>query len=74
MLIRSVLDIPNILVQISPVKNIITLNLRTRAATATALGAAAANVKVLADNEERKIGYLVANMIETQALFLFCRL
>ncbi|KAL3818544.1 hypothetical protein ACJIZ3_004449 [Penstemon smallii] len=47
-------------------KNIIPLNLRTRAATATALGAAAANAKLLADQEEREMGQLVATMIEAQ--------
>ncbi|KAK6148052.1 hypothetical protein DH2020_018964 [Rehmannia glutinosa] len=50
----------------SSVKNIIPLNLRTRAATATALGAAAANAKLLADQEEREIAHLVASMIEVQ--------
>ncbi|KAL0441898.1 UNVERIFIED_CONTAM: SWI/SNF complex subunit SWI3A [Sesamum radiatum] len=48
------------------VKSIIPQNLRTRAATATALGAAAANAKLLADQEEREIGQLVATMIEAQ--------
>ncbi|KAK4486155.1 hypothetical protein RD792_008823 [Penstemon davidsonii] len=47
-------------------KNIIPLNLRARAATATALGAAAANAKLLADQEEREMGQLVATMIEAQ--------
>ncbi|KAL0318901.1 UNVERIFIED_CONTAM: SWI/SNF complex subunit SWI3A [Sesamum angustifolium] len=51
---------------ISSVKSIIPQNLRTRAATATALGAAAANAKLLADQEEREIGQLVATMIEAQ--------
>ncbi|XP_011073099.1 SWI/SNF complex subunit SWI3A [Sesamum indicum] len=51
---------------ISCVKSIIPQNLRTRAATATALGAAAANAKLLADQEEREIGQLVATMIEAQ--------
>ncbi|KAL7099324.1 hypothetical protein ACP275_09G076900 [Erythranthe tilingii] len=51
---------------ISSVKSIIPMNLRTRAATATALGAAAANAKLLADQEEREIGHLVATMIEAQ--------
>ncbi|KAL3638016.1 hypothetical protein CASFOL_018464 [Castilleja foliolosa] len=50
----------------SSVKNIIPLNFRTRAATATALGAAAANAKLLADQEEREIAHLVANMIDAQ--------
>ncbi|KAH6831567.1 hypothetical protein C2S53_018983 [Perilla frutescens var. hirtella] len=52
--------------EISSLKNIIPLNLRTRAATATALGVAAANSKMLADQEEREIGLLVATMIESQ--------
>ncbi|KAL0342302.1 UNVERIFIED_CONTAM: SWI/SNF complex subunit SWI3A [Sesamum calycinum] len=51
---------------IPSVKSIIPQNLRTRAATATALGAAAANAKLLADQEEREIGQLVATMIEAQ--------
>ncbi|PIN23586.1 Chromatin remodeling factor subunit [Handroanthus impetiginosus] len=51
---------------ISSVKSIIPLNLRTRVATAAALGAAAANAKLLADQEEREIGHLLAAMIEAQ--------
>ncbi|XP_051147868.1 SWI/SNF complex subunit SWI3A [Andrographis paniculata] len=47
-------------------KSIIPLNLRTRAATAAALGAAAASAKLLADQEEREIGHLMSTMIETQ--------
>lgn len=50
-------------------KSTIPLNLRTRAATATALGVAAANAKLLADQEEREIGHLVATMIEAQVPF-----
>ncbi|CAA0831763.1 SWI/SNF complex subunit SWI3A [Striga hermonthica] len=50
----------------SSANNIIPLNLRMRAASATALGAAAANAKVLADQEEREIAHLVATMIESQ--------
>lgn len=60
--------------EISSAKNIIPLNLRTRAATATALGVAAANAKLLADQEEKEIGNLVSVMIEAQVLFLFLRL
>ncbi|KAL0355065.1 UNVERIFIED_CONTAM: SWI/SNF complex subunit SWI3A [Sesamum radiatum] len=59
---------------ISYVKSIIPQNLRTRAATATALGAAAANAKLLADQEEREIGQLVATMIEAQLTKLRCKL
>lgn len=55
---------------ISSAKNIIPLNLKTRAATATALGVAAANAMMLADKEEKEIGNLVAIMIETQVLLL----
>ncbi|KAG8379456.1 hypothetical protein BUALT_Bualt07G0090400 [Buddleja alternifolia] len=51
---------------ISSAKSIIPLNLRTRAASATALGAAAGNAKLLADQEEREMGHLMATMIETQ--------
>ncbi|KAG6589367.1 SWI/SNF complex subunit SWI3A, partial [Cucurbita argyrosperma subsp. sororia] len=47
-------------------KDDIPLILRIRAATATALGAAAAHAKLLADQEEREIEYLLAIMIETQ--------
>lgn len=54
----------------SLVKNLIPLNLRTRAATATALGAAAAKAKLLADQEEREMGQLVATIIEAQVTFL----
>ncbi|KAL1541813.1 SWI/SNF complex subunit SWI3A [Salvia divinorum] len=57
---------PSEIVGISSVKNIIPLNLKTRAATATSLGVAAANAKMLADKEEKEIGNLVAIMIETQ--------
>ncbi|XP_059645490.1 SWI/SNF complex subunit SWI3A [Cornus florida] len=42
------------------------ITLRMRAATATALGAAAAHAKLLADQEDREIEYLVANIIEMQ--------
>lgn len=54
---------------ISSMKSIIPLNLRMRAATATALGAAAANAKLLADQEDREIEHLVATMIEAQVTF-----
>lgn len=54
---------------ISSAKSIIPLNLRTRAASATALGAAAANAKLLADQEEREMGHLMATMIEAQVSF-----
>ncbi|KAL8456729.1 hypothetical protein ACS0TY_034830 [Phlomoides rotata] len=54
---------------ISSGKSIIPLNLRTRAATATTVGVAAANAKLLADQEEREIGELVATMIEAQVPF-----
>ncbi|CAH2056770.1 unnamed protein product [Thlaspi arvense] len=47
-------------------KNAIPLSFRMRAATATALGAAAAHAKLLADQEDREIEYLVAAIIETQ--------
>lgn len=42
------------------------LTLRIRAAIATALGAAAAHAKLLADQEEREIEHLMATIIETQ--------
>ncbi|XP_050937437.1 SWI/SNF complex subunit SWI3A isoform X2 [Cucumis melo] len=47
-------------------KDDIPLILRVRAAIATALGAAAAHAKLLADQEEREMEYLLAIMIETQ--------
>lgn len=47
-------------------KDDIPLILRIRAAIATALGAAAAHAKLLADQEEREIEYLLAIMMETQ--------
>lgn len=40
--------------------------LQMRAATATALGSAAARAKLLADQEEREIEHLVATVIEAQ--------
>ena len=46
--------------------NIIPAALRMRAATATALGAAAAHAKLLADQEDRVIEYQVATIIEMQ--------
>lgn len=52
-------------------KDDIPLILRIRAATATALGAAAAHAKLLADQEEREIEYLLAIMIETQVTILY---
>ncbi|TKY73677.1 SWI/SNF complex subunit SWI3A [Spatholobus suberectus] len=47
-------------------KDGIPLTLRVRAATATALGAAAAQAKLLADQEDREIELLVATIIEAQ--------
>ncbi|KAL2347065.1 hypothetical protein Fmac_001065 [Flemingia macrophylla] len=47
-------------------KDDIPLTLRVRAATATALGAAAARAKLLADQEYREIEHLVATIIEAQ--------
>ncbi|CAL5440674.1 unnamed protein product [Camellia sinensis] len=47
-------------------KNAIPLTFRMRAATATALGAAAARAKLLADQEDREIECLVATIVETQ--------
>lgn len=50
-------------------KNNIPLTLRMRAATATALGAAAAHAKLLADQEDREIEHLVATIIEMQVRY-----
>ncbi|XP_073035564.1 SWI/SNF complex subunit SWI3A [Primulina eburnea] len=55
-----------ILEEASVTKSIIPLNLRTRAAAATALGAAAANAKLLADQEEREIELLMATVLDAQ--------
>ena len=51
-------------------KNAIPLTFRMRAATATALGAAAARAKLLADQEDREIECLAATIIETQVIIL----
>lgn len=51
-------------------KGDIPLILRVRAAIATALGAAAARSKLLADQEEREMEYLLAIMIETQVTII----
>lgn len=50
----------------SPKNDDIPLTLRIRAGIATALGAAAARAKLLADQEEREIEHLVATIIEAQ--------
>ncbi|RVW52561.1 SWI/SNF complex subunit SWI3A [Vitis vinifera] len=55
-------------------KNAIPLPLQMRAAIATALGAAAANAKSLADQEHREIEHLVATIIETQMKKLHCKI
>ncbi|KAK7282082.1 hypothetical protein RIF29_10602 [Crotalaria pallida] len=47
-------------------KDGVPLTLRIRAAIATALGAAAARAKLLADQEDREIEHLVATIIEAQ--------
>lgn len=49
-----------------PQRNSIPLTLRMRAATATAVGAAAAHAKLLADQEEREVEYLVSTLVEAQ--------
>ncbi|KAK9108538.1 hypothetical protein Syun_024549 [Stephania yunnanensis] len=49
-----------------PAKPSVSLAFQIRAAAATALGAAAAHAKILADQEEREIEHLVATVIETQ--------
>ncbi|KAK1566878.1 hypothetical protein Q3G72_005298 [Acer saccharum] len=55
-------------------KNDIPLTLKIRAATATALGSAAANAKLLADQEDREIEQLVAAIIEAQLQKLHCKI
>ncbi|VFQ91343.1 unnamed protein product [Cuscuta campestris] len=52
--------------KISSERSAIPLMLQMRAATATALGAAAAHSKLLADQEEREMEYLVSSLIDTQ--------
>lgn len=42
-----------------------------RAATATALGAAAAHAKLLADQEEREVEYQVSTLVEAQVSLWF---
>ena len=49
-------------------KDDIPATLRIRTAVATALGAAAARAKLLADQEEREIEHLVANIIGTEVI------
>ncbi|CAH9112853.1 unnamed protein product [Cuscuta epithymum] len=52
----------------------IPLMLQMRAATATALGGVAAHSKLLADQEEREMGYLVSTLINTQLKKLECKI
>ncbi|KAL9239373.1 hypothetical protein vseg_013704 [Gypsophila vaccaria] len=59
--------------EIFSVRESIPLALQTRAAVGTALGAAAAHARVLADGEEKEIEYLVAFVIETQLKKLECK-
>ncbi|KAK9748300.1 hypothetical protein RND81_02G048700 [Saponaria officinalis] len=59
--------------KIFSVRESIPLALQTRAAVGTALGAAAAHARVLADREEKEIEYLVAFVIETQLKKLECK-
>ncbi|KAK4351115.1 hypothetical protein RND71_030428 [Anisodus tanguticus] len=47
-------------------RNTIPLTLRMRASTATAVGAAAAHAKLLADQEEREVELLVSTLVEAQ--------
>lgn len=44
--------------------------IQARISVATALGVAAANAKLLADQEEREIEHLVASIIDNQVEFL----
>ncbi|CAM8912625.1 unnamed protein product [Rhodiola kirilowii] len=54
--------------------SVIPIALRYRAATATALGAAAARAKLLADQEDRELEYLMAIIIENQLKKLSCKM
>ncbi|CAN4089338.1 unnamed protein product [Withania somnifera] len=47
-------------------RSTVPLTLRMRAATATAVGASAAHAKLLADQEEREVEYLVSVLLEAQ--------
>ncbi|XP_074278506.1 SWI/SNF complex subunit SWI3A isoform X2 [Silene latifolia] len=60
--------------EIFSVRESIPLALQTRAAVGTALGAAAAHARLLADHEEKKIEHLVAFIIETQLKKVECKL
>nr|GMD78002.1 SWI/SNF complex subunit SWI3A [Ipomoea batatas] len=50
----------------SSLKSTIPLTLQMRAATAAALGGAAAHAKLLADQEHREMEYLVSTLVDTQ--------
>uniref|UniRef100_A0A7N0U7A8 SMARCC C-terminal domain-containing protein n=1 Tax=Kalanchoe fedtschenkoi TaxID=63787 RepID=A0A7N0U7A8_KALFE len=54
--------------------SVVPLALRYRAATATALGAAAARAKLLADQEDRELEYIMATIIENQLKKLQCKM
>ncbi|CAM8922091.1 unnamed protein product [Rhodiola kirilowii] len=54
--------------------SVVPIALRYRAATATALGAAAARAKLLADQEDRELEYLMAIIIENQLKKLSCKM
>ncbi|XP_062115887.1 SWI/SNF complex subunit SWI3A [Humulus lupulus] len=55
-------------------KDDIPLTLRVRTAVATALGAAAARAKLLADQEEREIEHLVATIVGSEMKKLHCKI
>lgn len=55
------------------VRDSIPLALRMRAAVGTALGAAAAHARLLADQEEREMEHLMAFIVETQLKKLQCK-
>ncbi|KAK1376093.1 SWI/SNF complex subunit SWI3A [Heracleum sosnowskyi] len=61
-------------VQDTSLTNTIPVALRMRAATATALGAAAARAKLLADQEDRVVEHQVATIIEMQVKKLQCKM
>lgn len=52
-------------------RNTIPQTLRMRAATATAVGTVAAHAKLLANQEERELEYLVSTLIEAQVSLWF---
>ncbi|XP_021775838.1 SWI/SNF complex subunit SWI3A-like isoform X2 [Chenopodium quinoa] len=64
---------PSEIDKLSQIGDSIPIALRMRAAVATALGAAAAHAKILADQEEREIEHWMAFIVEAQLKKLQCK-